>query len=300
MKRLNEIRARLAELKPEVVRLSEADTLNDDEERQLGEHLAEWDALTAEAAPLEERAVKVDAVRSAALKPGAIEPTHDDTRDDRPQPFNVQTGKGNPFALDEVRAMPGSKDHREELRSRALKAIETADSWVPDSARDALTRHVEQRSNIGSAIANHVLVYGSPEYQGAFDKVVKNPMMGAALMDDGERQAMARAMSESQRAAMAEGTTTTGGFMVPVFIDPTIILTNNGTTNPFRGISTIKTIATQTWKGVTSAGVTAEWTAEAAEFADASPTIAQPTISQVRADAWLQASFEMLEDTNIA
>ena len=102
------------------------------------------------------------------------------------------------------------------------------------------------------------------------------------------------------RAAMAEGATTTGGFMVPVIIDPTIILANAGISNPFRQISTVKSITTETWKGVTSAGVTAEWTAEAAEAADASPTIAQPVITPVRADAYVQASFEMIEDTSIA
>jgi HK97 family phage major capsid protein len=88
--------------------------------------------------------------------------------------------------------------------------------------------------------------------------------------------------------------------MVPPMLDPSIILTNAGISNPFRSTSTIKTITTQTWKGVTSAGVTAEWTAEAAEAADASPTVAQPAITPVRADAYVQASFEMVEDTTIA
>jgi hypothetical protein len=104
-----------------------------------------------------------------------------------------------------------------------------------------------------------------------------------------------RAMSEG-----AGGTSTTaGGYMVPPFLDPAIILTNVGVSNPFRGIATIKTITTATWKGVTSAGVTAEWTAESSEMTDASPTVAQPTITPVRADCYIQASFEMIEDTNL-
>src|SRR5947208_2812794 len=73
-------------------------------------------------------------------------------------------------------------------------------------------------------------------------------------------------LPEAERAALNEGSTTQGGFLVPPFLDPTIILTNVGTTNPFRSISTVKSIMTQTWKGVTSAGVTAEWTAEASEM----------------------------------
>jgi HK97 family phage major capsid protein len=120
---------------------------------------------------------------------------------------------------------------------------------------------------------------------------------GTDVMTEAERVALAQGRD---RAAMAEGATTTGGFMVPIFIDPTIILTNTGMVNPFRSIATVKTIATQSWKGVTSAGVTAEWTAEAAEMTDASPTVAQPVITPVRADAYVQASWEMLEDTSIA
>lgn len=292
--RLLEIRSRLAELKPLIAADASATDLDDTGEARFDGYLTEWDTLTVEAAPLEARQAKVEAVASASLKPGAVIPGTDpgDTRDDRPQTFNVRTGEGGPFNIDEIRANPGSPVYAEELRSRALKAVDTAPSWVTDDARQAITKHVESRSSIGTAVARHTLIFGSPEYQRAFDKVVKNPLVGPALLERDEAVAL--------RAAMAEGTTTAGGFMVPVFIDPTIILTNNGATNPIRGIATVKTIATQTWKGVTSAGVTAEWTAEANEVADASPTIAQPSITPVRADAYLQASFEMLDDTNIA
>jgi HK97 family phage major capsid protein len=105
---------------------------------------------------------------------------------------------------------------------------------------------------------------------------------------------------QERERAMNEGSSAAGGFIVPPFLDPAIILTNTGINNPFRAVSTIKTITTQTWKGVTSAGVTAEWTAEASEMTDASPSLSQPTITPVRADAYVQASFEMLEDTDIA
>lgn len=107
-------------------------------------------------------------------------------------------------------------------------------------------------------------------------------------------------MVETLNRAVNEGSTAAGQAIVPPFLDPTIILTNAGMVNPFRQLATVKTITTQTWKGVTSAGVTAEWTAEAAEATDASPTFTQPTITPIRADAYVQASFEMLEDTNIA
>jgi HK97 family phage major capsid protein len=64
-----------------------------------------------------------------------------------------------------------------------------------------------------------------------------------------------------------------------------------------RGISTIKTIAVKQWEGVTSAGVTAQWTAEATATTDDTPTFAQPIIVAKKADAWLTGSYEVFEDT---
>lgn len=55
-------------------------------------------------------------------------------------------------------------------------------------------------------------------------------------------------------------------------------------------------IATDSWNGVTSAGVTAEWTAEAAEMADASPTLASPAIPVYKGDAFVGFSFEVEGD----
>ncbi|WP_254076253.1 phage major capsid protein [Streptomyces sp. P3] len=62
-------------------------------------------------------------------------------------------------------------------------------------------------------------------------------------------------------------------------------------------MSTIKTITTDTWNGVSSAGVTAAWLAEADEVTDGSPTFAQPSIKPEKASAWVQGSFEVLADS---
>jgi HK97 family phage major capsid protein len=170
-----------------------------------------------------------------------------------------------------------------------MRAIEGWDRSIPADWRESAERLVEhaEDSSRDRAVADHILKTGNPDYVRAFMKYLRNPNAISTL-------------PEAERAALNEGTTTAGGFLVPPFLDPTIILTNTGITNPFRQIATVKSITTATWKGVTTAGVTAEWTAEAAEMTDASPTFAQPTITPVRADAYVQASFEVLEDTNIA
>ena len=45
-----------------------------------------------------------------------------------------------------------------------------------------------------------------------------------------------------------------------------------------------------------SAGVTAEWMTESTEVSDASPTIAQPSITLFKGDAYIQASWELIQD----
>ncbi len=66
--------------------------------------------------------------------------------------------------------------------------------------------------------------------------------------------------------------------------------------NPLRQISRVVQTVTDAWHGVTSAGVTAEWIAEGAEVADASPTLDGPTIPVFKGDAFVPFSFEVQGD----
>jgi HK97 family phage major capsid protein len=88
--------------------------------------------------------------------------------------------------------------------------------------------------------------------------------------------------------------------LVPFTLDPTIILTNNSSANPYRQVATIKTTVTNNWNGVTSAGMNAEWTAEGTEAADATPTFGNLQITPQKADAYLFGSFEVLGDSDFA
>jgi HK97 family phage major capsid protein len=84
-----------------------------------------------------------------------------------------------------------------------------------------------------------------------------------------------------------------GGFMVPLTLHLTIILTSAGSANPLRRISRVVQTVSDQWQGVSSAGVTAEWKSEAAEAADAGPTLAGPSIPVYFADAFVPYSFEV-------
>ena len=66
-----------------------------------------------------------------------------------------------------------------------------------------------------------------------------------------------------------------------------------GRSTRFAGSPATSKRSTEAWQGVTSAGATAEWKAEAAEAADASPTLAAPSIPVHFGDAFVPYSFEV-------
>ncbi len=239
---------------------------------------ARFDALVTDEVPkaqarlkqLTERAEKVRALQAASLELNTTEPAgtgHSTTR----------AKKSDPFDLAEVAFGAMTRDGIvDEYRSRALDAIERAPEYVTDAHRQSAAVLVDRDED--GEIAKWCIEHGSPEYTREWLHYMKTGEARAALSTTGAN----------------------GGFMIPFHLDPTIILTNSGASNPFRAISRVETITTNVWHGVSSAGVTAEWTAEAAEVADASPTFAQPTVTPIRADAYVQASFEVTQDSNIA
>lgn len=290
----DEIRRRMAELRASLEALALVDgDLDETQRASWVADTAEYDQLDATLNERAERAQRLSNLRQITVETGdgaaGVGQALEHAR-------SVNVNFGGEDIFDRSGLHPENQADGTTYRNRALQAIEGWDRSVPAEWRESAERLVDSApvSMRGRVIADHMLRCGSPEYVRAWYRYMSG---GLNTMSDAERATLEQGRD---RAAMAEGTNSTGGFMVPIFIDPTIILTNTGIANPFRSICTVKTITTQTWRGVTSAGVSAEWTAEAAEMTDASPTVAQPTISPVRADAYVQASWEMLEDTSIA
>ena len=99
------------------------------------------------------------------------------------------------------------------------------------------------------------------------------------------------------RAAMAIGSSTTGGAMVPTDLDPTIILTNAGSSNVIRNAAREVTItAGNVWHGVSSDGVTISWDSEGSEVSDDSPTLAAPSITAHQAQGLVRGSVQVWDD----
>lgn len=200
--------------------------------------------------------------------------------------FNTNT-KRDPFDLNSLR---WNESHGE-LRARARSAIEEVDGYLSDDQREAVTKRLELVDDPRRIIPNLIIRTGAPAYRSAFSKM----MAGRAdLMDHDERQAVSSL--DEWRTAMSL-TTGNGGAAVPFTLDPTLILTGSGSSNPIRQIARNVSITTDAWNGLTSAGVTARWGAENTATSDDSPSdFANPNIPVYRGEAFIQGSIEISQD----
>lgn len=259
-------------LRAEIVELDAVEAPTEEQAARFDAAMSEFDSAKAEYDAAVARAEKVEAVRAAQVN-GRVE-----------RAFHAPNVSTKRDAFEDLHAVERGYLPADEMVSRAVTAIE---DYKARGFSDERKQRAVELAESDPSIARHILLTGSPAYLRAFGKVVRNPEMGMALLDGEEREAMRAALSN---------TGANGGFSVPFLLDPTVILTNDGAANPFRQISTIVTGTTDDWNGITSAGVTAEWLAEGSQAADASPTIAQPTITAFKAAAYVFSSYEQESD----
>lgn len=143
----------------------------------------------------------------------------------------------------------------------------------------------------GELIAAFLVATSNPHYRSAFQKAAS----GLAPVFSPEEARAVREVNNLKRA-MSVGTPAAGGYAVPVIIDPTIILTAQGSDNPILRRARIETITVDKWKGLSSAGVTWKFDAEASAATDNAPTIAQPEVDTHRADGFIPFSIEVGQD----
>lgn len=281
-KRADVIRARREQIRSDLDGLEQIEEKGeegeaiDDARVRTAALLEEWDELKVELEPLEEHEAKIAAVRSASQLAANREATNTG-------PTTFARNKRDPFEdLDSVRhGLTAASDVRARARTAVEQFAERSDHWGLNSdGAERATELIEKSGpKFGTEAARMILTTGSPEYLTAFENY---------LVDPG---------GYASRAALSL-TSANGGYLVPFTLDPTIILTNAGSANPYRRVATVKTTTTNDWNGVTSAGVSAEWTAEGTEAADATPTVGQLKITPQKADAYLFGSFEVLSDSD--
>jgi len=201
---------------------------------------------------------------------------------------NGKWGRGPEFMVrhDPLAGRAESKDYtmlpRGEIVSRAATLIELHDKrgLLPEHRGEFATRSAQS-----PGIARHMLMYGHDEYFDAFKDYVNDPT-GPGL----QRAAGALSLASAQ-----------GGYLLPYFLDPTIVLTTDGTTNPYRRLATIKQITTNAYQGVNSAGVQAAFLDEAVAAGTGNyQGVGQIQIGVKKAAAWVYGSFEANEDTDFA
>lgn len=241
---------------------------------------ATWDERMAERTQLQEAIRRDDArretVRSLAARPAGTE--SGDGAAARSTGPEVIVRK-DPFAVLEDRNLHGVALRRA-LTDANLRAIEGRDLGGAENEKHferLLKRHAKD-----TTWAANILGRSREEYQSGFAKM---------MVGQGDT------LEPEERAALAVGTSTNGGLLVPTHLDPTLILTNSGTSNVIRGISRVVTLTTgNVWHGATTAGVTASWDGELAEVSDDTPTVAGVSVPTAKAQALVQATIEAFQD----
>ncbi|HIE95107.1 MAG TPA: phage major capsid protein [Acidobacteria bacterium] len=173
-----------------------------------------------------------------------------------------------------------------EARDRALKRLETDGKELRAEQLDKVDRLLRSstKDRDASVIARRLLATENDHYRSAFQKAMTSPTPTWTAEE-------ARAMDEFR--TMSIGVDTAGGYGVPVLIDPTIILTAQESPNPFWGISNVKQITNDEWKGVSSAGVSWSFDAESAEVSDDTPATGQPSVPAHMARGFVPFTVEI-------
>jgi HK97 family phage major capsid protein len=176
-----------------------------------------------------------------------------------------------------------------EARDAALRILDDrrSSAELRSEQKDQVEAHIRRNPDV----ARRIVVTENEHYRSAWMRMMTHPN-GAMLLDDEERDAVRR--FEEYRAASSSNTA--GGYGVPVFIDPSIIMTAQGSGNPFLQVAKQVDVNTNVWKGVSSAGVSWSFDQEANEVSDDAPTIAQPTVSIYTARGFIPFSIEIGED----
>jgi HK97 family phage major capsid protein len=163
---------------------------------------------------------------------------------------------------------------------------------LPDHAATTVERMLGTPD--GSWTARWAVATGDEAYRSAFVKLMGDPERGHLLWDAREQEAFRRvAAVQAEQRAMGESAGGTGGYMIPLVLDPAIMLSSDGSANPLRQISRVVQTTGSQWTGVTSQGVSAEWVGEGNQVADASPTLTAPNIPVHKGDSFIPYSFEV-------
>lgn len=267
--KIETLRSRLAEVDAEFRSIHTAAGENAlDAEQQT-----RWDALDTETAELRAELKEAEEIEARAQRVAESRAKWGSTQIVLPVPSADVT---------DVRSLSCG-----EARDQALKKLEVRGSGLKSHQLDQVEQMIRRSSSDldGDKIARALLASETDAYRSAF--------MKAALGNPVFTSEEAHAINQMRAASLTVGS---GGYGVPVLIDPSIILTSQESLNPIRGLATVKRITTNKWSGVSSAGVSWSWDAEAEEVSDDAPTLIQPSITTYAARGFIPYSIEIEQD----
>lgn len=251
------------------------------------EERAEFAGLSKSTQEAARRAQELEA-RQRVIEQNGDDPSRVERMDEDLSRYVGKTSK-NENVWDLSRTIDWSNPERagRELKDQARRAIEISTFPHAEKRHEDIQAHIErlldrtQQTHPGE-VARHLIATGSPLYRRAFWKMA---LSGST-----------NGLSSEEQRALSLGATT-GGQAVPFTLDPTVIPTSNSVVNPARALARVETISgSNTWNGVSSGAITASRAAEAAVTSDNSPTMAAPTVTVTKAQAFVPFSIEVQED----
>lgn len=270
---LNDINARIGELDAELEGIAALTDPSDDDVARTEAILTERDELRQKAVAAAERTQRIAEAHAKARAEGRTVSGSSFEFMKRTSPFDGDT---RTMAQDELKDAARSILDRPEARHLNAEQHERAERLF---------------SSLDARVARFAVESSRPEYRSAFAKYLAGR---PELMTNDERRAVQQVeWSARTDLALADAN---GGYAVPVLLDNSVIWTGTKNTNPMRSISRVVTGQDDTWRGVSSAGISAAWVAEATEMTEAGPTFAQPTVAAHKLHAYVEYSWEIAED----
>lgn len=278
--RLDEIRIRQAELDGEHA----GRALSEEAQQEFDALSAEYDETEQAIANIVERKARISetAKRDDARQPGTDSgdrvKVYTNAGSRTPENvFDMAAYRTRATSIDDVAAL--WRDGAKRVNEQA--AYETHDQ---DKVRAFVERLLSKDPSADprDSFAHRMLTAGNPQYDIAYGKM----LLGKPLSSH-----------EEHLIKMAVSNTGLGSESpVPVTIDPTVLLTSDGATNPLRAISRTVTITGNTWQGISSAGVSVAYEAELSVVADQTPDFDAPTAEVQKAHGWVEFSIEVDQD----
>jgi HK97 family phage major capsid protein len=253
---------------------------------------------------LEERKANIErgkAKASARLQELGAEYNAEVTRRYEAGAFSVETGTNfdNAYTERETRTNDASaiEPHRKQALDGALRCLErTQHSGVMSDRAATAMEGVVRHGDPSGSTARYLAAVADPAYFTAFGKLLQYGSNAGMRMSSEEHRAVERVTAIDEERSMMDGIGASGGFAIPIEIDPTILLSSSGVLNPVRQVARVVPMASSTLRLVSSTGVTASYGPEGAEQTDGSPTLVQPTLTAQRGSAFVPFSIEIGQD----